>query len=100
MQVLAVYGSWHLGQLQVGLSRAVRLAQCRSLQLTAQAAMPMQIDGEPWFQAPASISVKLQGKVSCDSQLQDLRSAVGLVKLQLHDQRQAAGQGELCRSTA
>ena len=63
MQVLAVYGSWHLGQLQVGLSGAVRLAQCRSLQLTARAPLPMQIDGEPWYQSPARVSVKLQGKV-------------------------------------
>ena len=63
MQVLAVYGSWHLGQLQVGLSGAVRLAQCRSLQLNLQAGIPMQIDGEPWFQAPAKVDISLRGKV-------------------------------------
>ena len=65
-QVLAVYGSWHLGQLQVGLSGAVRLAQCRTLQLTARAPLPMQIDGEPWYQSPARVSVKLQGKVGLE----------------------------------
>ena len=63
LQVLAVYGSWHLGQLQVGLSGAVRLAQCHSLQLTMEEGIPMQIDGEPWFQPPAKVDISLHGKV-------------------------------------
>ena len=63
VQVLAVYGSWHLGQLQVGLSGAVRLAQCRSLHISAQEAVPMQIDGEPWYQPAAKIDISLRGKV-------------------------------------
>ena len=62
MQVLAVYGSWHLGQLQVGLSGAVRLAQCRSLQIRSLVSIPMQIDGEPYVQSPATLNISLRGK--------------------------------------
>ncbi len=63
MQVCGVYGSWHLGQLQVGLSRAIRLAQCRSVRITALEALPVQIDGEPWHQPPAILDISLKGQV-------------------------------------
>ncbi len=63
MQVCGVYGSWHLGQLQVGLSRAIRLAQCCSVRITALEALPMQIDGEPWHQPPATLDISLKGQV-------------------------------------
>jgi len=39
-QVVGVYGAFHLGQLQVGLSRAVRLAQCRAARITLLAHRP------------------------------------------------------------
>jgi len=64
-QVCGVYGSWHLGQLQVGLSRAVRLAQCRSARITALEALPLQIDGEPWSQPPATLDISLKGQARC-----------------------------------
>ena len=57
VQLVAVYGSWHLGQLQVGLSKAIRLTQCSSIRITTQHALPMQLDGEPWLQAPATLQV-------------------------------------------
>lgn len=63
MQVVAVFGSWHLGQLQVGLSRAIRLAQCHSLTIVASQALPVQIDGEPWQQAPATLHISLHSQV-------------------------------------
>ncbi|CAL8462241.1 g1772 [Coccomyxa elongata] len=62
LEVCGVYGSWHLGQLQVGLSRAIRLAQCRSVRITALEALPMQIDGEPWHQPPATLDISLKGQ--------------------------------------
>jgi diacylglycerol kinase (ATP) len=62
-QVCGVYGSWHLGQLQVGLSRAIRLAQCRSATITCTDTLALQIDGEPWQQSPASLDVTLKGQV-------------------------------------
>lgn len=57
VQLVAVYGSWHLGQLQVGLSRAIRLTQCSTVSITTKGPLPMQIDGEPWMQPPASLQV-------------------------------------------
>ena len=57
LQLVAVYGSWHLGQLQVGLSRAIRLTQCSSVRITTHKSLPMQMDGEPWQQPPAVLQV-------------------------------------------
>ncbi|KAL4436134.1 hypothetical protein ABPG77_005582 [Micractinium sp. CCAP 211/92] len=58
VELVAVYGSWHLGQLQVGLARAVRLGQGREVTITTSAHLPMQIDGEPFVQAPAAVSIQ------------------------------------------
>ncbi|KAK9785856.1 hypothetical protein WJX73_007544 [Symbiochloris irregularis] len=62
LEVVAVFGSWHLGQLQVGLSRAIRLAQCHALTITASQALPVQIDGEPWQQPPATLRISLHSQ--------------------------------------
>ena len=42
-QLVAVYGSWHLGQLQVGLSKAKRLCRCSSVRITTSHMLPMQV---------------------------------------------------------
>ena len=63
MQVCGVHGSWHLGQLQIGLSRPIKLAQCRSARITLLEAIPVQMDGEPWHQPPATLDVSLHGQV-------------------------------------
>ncbi|KAL4422402.1 hypothetical protein ABPG75_008599 [Micractinium tetrahymenae] len=61
VELVAVYGSWHLGQLQVGLSRAVRLGQGREVTIATTAHLPMQasgdVDGEPFVQAPAAVTI-------------------------------------------
>ncbi|KAK9817740.1 hypothetical protein WJX72_001471 [[Myrmecia] bisecta] len=57
LEVVAVYGTWHLGQLQVGLSGAKRLCQCRTARISTREELPMQIDGEPWKQGPATLEV-------------------------------------------
>ena len=44
-QLVAVYGSWHLGQLQVGLSKAKRLCRCSSVRITSSHMLPMQVAG-------------------------------------------------------
>ena len=62
-QVCGVHGSWHLGQLQIGLSRPIKLAQCRSARITLLEAIPVQMDGEPWRQPPATLDVSLHGQV-------------------------------------
>ena len=63
VQVCGVHGSWHLGQLQIGLSRPIKLAQCRTARITLLEAIPVQMDGEPWHQPPATLEVSLHGQV-------------------------------------
>lgn len=58
IDVVAVYGSLHLGKLQVGLSKAIRLCQCKTVEIVLKEELPMQIDGEPWKQSPCTINVK------------------------------------------
>lgn len=62
LEIVGVYGSFHLGQLQVGLSTARRLVQCRRVNVTLNRELPVQIDGEPWLQAPCSIDIRLKGQ--------------------------------------
>lgn len=57
LEVVSVSGTWHLGKLQVGLSRARRIAQGQSIKIQLCAPLPVQIDGEPWFQQPCTLSI-------------------------------------------
>jgi hypothetical protein len=63
LQVCGVHGSWHLGQLQIGLSQPVKLAQCRRARITLLETIPVQMDGEPWRQAPATLDISLRSQV-------------------------------------
>ena len=47
----------------MGLSRAVRLAQCHSARITLRGSVPVQVDGEPWLQPAATIIVAHAGQV-------------------------------------
>jgi diacylglycerol kinase (ATP) len=62
LEVVAVYGSWHLGQLTVGLARAVRLGRGRRVVVTCRAALPMQVDGEPFTAAAGEVAVARAGQ--------------------------------------
>ncbi|KAF2311230.1 hypothetical protein GH714_021084 [Hevea brasiliensis] len=62
LEVVSISGTWHLGKLQVGLSRARRLAQGQSIKIQLLAALPVQIDGEPWFQQPCTLVVSHHGQ--------------------------------------
>nr|CCA24710.1 diacylglycerol kinase putative [Albugo laibachii Nc14] len=57
LDVVAVYGTLHLGQMQVGLSKAVRLCQCRKAEIRLKDTLPLQIDGEPWLQNACILTV-------------------------------------------
>lgn len=63
LEIVAVFGSWHLGQLTVGLSRAIRLRQGRQIMIKTTHALPMQIDGEPFRQETCEIFVERQSQV-------------------------------------
>ncbi|PON68951.1 Diacylglycerol kinase [Parasponia andersonii] len=62
LEVVSISGTWHLGKLQVGLSRARRLAQGQSIKIQLFAALPVQIDGEPWFQQPCTLAISHRGQ--------------------------------------
>ncbi|CEG41451.1 Diacylglycerol kinase [Plasmopara halstedii] len=57
LDVVAVYGTLHLGKMQVGLSKAERLCQAKSVCLTLNETLPVQIDGEPWLQIPSVVRI-------------------------------------------
>ncbi|CAM6126076.1 unnamed protein product [Calypogeia fissa] len=62
LEIVGICGAWHLGKLQVGLSRARRLGQGRHLKVWLSATFPVQIDGEPWVQPPAFFEISHHGQ--------------------------------------
>ncbi|KAL8091450.1 diacylglycerol kinase 1-like [Apium graveolens] len=62
LEVVSISGTWHLGKLQVGLSRARRLAQGQSIKIQLFAVLPVQIDGEPWLQSPCTLTISHHGQ--------------------------------------
>ncbi|XP_058195568.1 diacylglycerol kinase 1 isoform X2 [Rhododendron vialii] len=62
LEVVSISGTWHLGKLQVGLSRARRLAQGQLIKIHLYAALPVQIDGEPWLQQPCTLAISHHGQ--------------------------------------
>ncbi|XP_072989128.1 diacylglycerol kinase 1-like [Typha latifolia] len=57
LEVVSFTGMWHLGKLQVGLSRARKLVQGHYIKIEISAPMPIQVDGEPWFQQPCTVEI-------------------------------------------
>ncbi|XP_055345761.1 diacylglycerol kinase epsilon-like [Paramacrobiotus metropolitanus] len=58
LEVFALYSSFHIAQMQVGLSSPHRLCRAKNIKLTLRRGkVPMQVDGEPWEQGPGVISI-------------------------------------------
>eukprot|EP00249_Psilotum_nudum_P023788 c28980_g1_i1 orf=806-3202(-) len=62
LEVVGICGTWHLGKLQVGLSRARRLAQGQMIRIQTFSTFPVQIDGEPWVQQPGILEIVHHGQ--------------------------------------
>eukprot|EP00252_Welwitschia_mirabilis_P021470 TRINITY_DN5518_c0_g2_i1.p1 TRINITY_DN5518_c0_g2~~TRINITY_DN5518_c0_g2_i1.p1 ORF type:complete len:738 (-),score=168.41 TRINITY_DN5518_c0_g2_i1:251-2464(-) len=62
LEVVSICGTWHLGKLQVGLSRARRLAQGQLIKIHMFNELPVQIDGEPWIQQPCVLQIAHHGQ--------------------------------------
>jgi len=58
LEVFCVYSSFHIAQMQVGLSEPHRVGQAREVKIKLTGSVPMQIDGEPWEQHPSEISLQ------------------------------------------
>jgi hypothetical protein len=57
LDVVSIRGTFHLGQIRVGLSNAQLLCQCREATVTLKKKIAIQIDGEPWRQAPSTLKI-------------------------------------------
>jgi diacylglycerol kinase (ATP) len=57
LDVVAVNGSLHLGEMNMGLARPNQLCQGREITIESTSTIAMQVDGEPWTQKPCSITV-------------------------------------------
>jgi len=63
LEVFCIYSSFHIAQMQVGLSEPHRVGQAMEIKVKLSDSAPMQIDGEPWVQHPAEISLSHHGQV-------------------------------------
>lgn len=51
LEVMGIYSSFHIAQLQVGLADPIRLGQAKIVKISLSGGkVPMQVDGEPWEQ--------------------------------------------------
>ncbi|KAF5269579.1 hypothetical protein FQR65_LT05917 [Abscondita terminalis] len=64
LEVLGVYSSFHIAQLQVGLSKPHKIGQARNVEIHLNTSAPIQVDGEPWLQQPAHIKISLVNKAT------------------------------------
>ena len=63
LEVFCVYSSFHIAQMQVGISEPHRIGQAKSVRIKLGGSAPMQIDGEPWEQHPAEIDIQFHAKI-------------------------------------
>ncbi|XP_012271942.1 diacylglycerol kinase epsilon [Orussus abietinus] len=57
LEVVAIYSSLHIAQLQVGLSQPHRLGQASTVKVKLHGSCAVQVDGEPWYQNPCEIDI-------------------------------------------
>ncbi|XP_027453533.1 diacylglycerol kinase theta isoform X1 [Zalophus californianus] len=61
LEVVGVTGVMHMGQVQGGLRSGIRIAQGSYFRVTLLKATPVQVDGEPWIQAPGHMIISAAG---------------------------------------
>lgn len=64
LEVLALYSSFHMAQLQVGLSTPHHIGQASSVLIKFKESLPVQVDGEPWLQRPCTITINCDGQAT------------------------------------
>ncbi|TMW41277.1 hypothetical protein DOY81_013644 [Sarcophaga bullata] len=63
LEVFGIVSSFHIAQLQVGISKPVRIGQAKHVKLVVKSTCPMQADGEPWMQVPADLHIQSRSQV-------------------------------------
>ena len=64
LDIVAVNGSLHLGEMNVGLARPIQLCQGREISIELVTPIAMQVDGEPWTQKPCKLTIRHKSQVS------------------------------------
>jgi len=64
LDIVSVRGTFHLGQIRVGLSTAQKLCQCREATIIIKRKVSVQIDGEPWHQSICTLRVRRKKKAA------------------------------------
>jgi diacylglycerol kinase (ATP) len=55
---VGIIGLTHLAQIKAGISKPIPLAQGRHIKIINHMRVPMQVDGEPWIQAPSVLDIQ------------------------------------------
>ncbi|XP_069964961.1 diacylglycerol kinase epsilon [Bactrocera oleae] len=63
LEVFGLVSSFHMAQLQCGISKPVRIGQAKQIRIVIKSTCPMQSDGEPWMQTPADIRLQSRSQV-------------------------------------
>ncbi|XP_066588892.1 diacylglycerol kinase epsilon isoform X2 [Prorops nasuta] len=57
LEVAALYSSFHMAQLQIGLSQPHRIGQAKTVKIKLLKSSAIQVDGEPWYQNPCELTI-------------------------------------------
>lgn len=57
LDVYGIVSSFHIAQLQVGLSKPIRLGRAQTVKIKLHNTAPVQADGEPWQQVPCEMTL-------------------------------------------
>ena len=80
VDVVVVYGALHLGQLNWGVDKPVRICQARNVKVIVEKGFPMHVDGEPWEQPACTIDISLRNKALMLRRTADARG-MSIVKM-------------------
>lgn len=58
LDIVSIRGTFHLGQIRVGLSNAQKLCQCSEATIIIKKKTAVQVDGEPWRQPSCKLHIK------------------------------------------
>ena len=63
MEVIGISSSFHIAQMQVGMSEPLRLGRGKKFRMCLSGTQPVQADGEPWEPGPSEILIDSCGQV-------------------------------------